>query len=752
VKRNDALEHLRRVEKLDEIKSIVAVITSAMVLPLYFLFWICDLVYAPELKWEFLALRATVIPLALVVHYFIVRARTLQTAYRVAFAYTALVGLPISLMVLLLDNPSTPYYAGLNLVAIGTLTFIPWTPLLFVLAAMAIFTPYYVIAIALANTSADYDALVVSTFFIMSTVVISWVVRMFYERMRVRELQQRLKLNQEIDRRKQMEIAVIQARDEAVAANESKSSFLANMSHELRTPLNAVIGYSELLRDDAMDGGMEDLASDLRKIESSGRYLLNLINNVLDISKIESGSMDMYVEKMDVDAMQESIKLMALPLADKNNNQLVIQGHGLGFMYVDQIKLQQILLNLISNACKFTNNGTVTFMAEGMVVNGQQWLRFDVSDTGIGMTPEQCKKVFQAFVQAESGISRNFGGTGLGLAISQQYCRLMGGDVTVGSRPGHGSVFSVYLPRDVNQRLHEASEVRKPRERRAAVRKIAVMHNVQDCRNALQVGLIQAGFEVIAGSADAGSVQFVKDMSPDVMICDCSIAGEVAGLWAAQDAQALLFMLPMILVRMVPEQHQGFAFGFYQLSGLEQLRNSISLDSALTQTAGQSKSALLVGEMIEGVSEMLNGQRWVVLHEDNALTAYEQLNNNPFDLVALDQAILQKEPVAQVLMLMTWLNQCEARVVLLADETSDTQVAPGFFGKLGNIMDAHRLSEHDLSHLLTNLVIKSIRRPELVSAEQQKGEPAPGRVNQQDGGDAETDLSIEPANHLTNIR
>ena len=750
MKGNDALEHLRRSEKLGEIKSIITVITSAMVLPLYFLFWICDLIYAPGLKWEFLALRATVIPLALVIHYFIVRTKTLPGAFRIAFAYTALIGFPISIMVLLLGDPATPYYAGLNLVAIGTLTFIPWTPLLFVLAAIAIFAPYYVIAITLSSNTVGYDALMVSTFFIVSTVVISWVVRMFYERMRVRELKQRLELNQEIDRRKQMEIAVIQARDEAVAANASKSSFLANMSHELRTPLNAVIGYSELLQEDANDDGMVELAKDLEKIESSGRYLLHLINNVLDISKVESGCMDLHLEKTDVDAMLENIKSITQPMADKNNNQLSVQGHDLGFMYTDQIKLQQVLLNLISNACKFTENGSVSLMAEKLVVDGQHWLRFDVADTGIGMTSEQCGKVFQAFVQADSGTAGKFGGTGLGLAISQQFCRMMGGDVTVSSVPGLGSVFSVFLPRDVNQRMHETDDIRRPKERRAAVRKIGVMHSEQDCRNAIQVTLIQCGFDVIATNADASGVQFVKGMSPDVVVYDCASGGEVAGLWSAQDGEkAWLYSVPTILVTMVPEQRRGFAFGFYPVAGLDQLQNSITTDTTYTPLVGQSKSALLVGEMSVGLSELLKLQRWSITNVGSAVAAYGGLQQTPFDLVVLDQAILYHEPVDQLLALMRWLNQCEARVVLFA-EHGDQAETTGLFEKLTAVMEAQMLHEHDFSKLLASLVIKCIRRPELSSEVLQKGGPAAGSGSNTLGyGNGETDQAISVADNLT---
>jgi signal transduction histidine kinase len=246
-----------------------------------------------------------------------------------------------------------------------------------------------------------------------------------------------------------------EAKKAAELANQSKSAFLASMSHELRTPLNAIIGYSDLLQEEAEDLDQTELIPDIQKIKSSGQHLLALINNVLDLSKIEAGKIELHLERFNVADMVQDVVTIVQPLAQKNGNVLRVDlADNLGHMQADLTKVRQSLLNLLGNATKFTEKGTITLTVEkqpSLVEAGDAgFISFKVSDTGIGLTPAQIERLFQAFTQAEVGITRKYGGSGLGLVISRHFCRLMGGDISVSSEgiPGRGATFTIHLPVD----------------------------------------------------------------------------------------------------------------------------------------------------------------------------------------------------------------------------------------------------------------------------------------------------------------
>src|SRR5436189_4150890 len=240
---------------------------------------------------------------------------------------------------------------------------------------------------------------------------------------------------------------LVQSEQRARAATQAKSHFLANMSHELRTPLNAIIGYSEMLQEEAQDSGQESFIPDLKKINRSGRHLLDLINDVLDVSKIDAGKMELYLETFDIPNLLEDISTTVQLLVQKNSNVLEMRcPANLGAMRADMIKVRQSLFNLLSNASKFTKNGKITLEASREISPTiPDWIVFRVSATGIGMTREQQDRVFEAFSQADASTARDFGGTGLGLTITKTFCRMMGGDVALTSEPGKGTTFTSRL-------------------------------------------------------------------------------------------------------------------------------------------------------------------------------------------------------------------------------------------------------------------------------------------------------------------
>jgi signal transduction histidine kinase len=232
-------------------------------------------------------------------------------------------------------------------------------------------------------------------------------------------------------------------------ASQHKSQFLANMSHELRTPLNAIIGVTEMLREDA-EAVNQDLEP-LDRVLGAGRHLLALINDILDLSKIEAGRMELQLEPFALAPLIANVVKTIEPLAAKNANQVAAQCDvEIGTMHADQMRLRQALLNLMSNANKFTDHGTITIDARQGQEDGRDWVTISVADTGIGMTPEQMGKLFQEFSQADASTTRKYGGTGLGLAISKRFCQMMGGDITVESEVDRGSIFTIRLPRIVD--------------------------------------------------------------------------------------------------------------------------------------------------------------------------------------------------------------------------------------------------------------------------------------------------------------
>jgi signal transduction histidine kinase/CheY-like chemotaxis protein len=367
---------------------------------------------------------------------------------------------------------------------------------------------------------------------------------------------------EELVRQRTGELAA--ARDEALRASQAKSDFLASMSHELRTPLNAIIGYSEMLLE-TEDADAGDLKPDLEKIRGAGKHLLSLINDILDLSKIEAGKMDVFVEEFDVATMLAEVEAVARPLMAKNANTFEVRrAPGLGTMRSDQTKVRQNLFNLISNAAKFTKQGRITLdVRRSPDKSGGEWLEFRVADTGIGITPAQMARLFQAFGQADAATTRTYGGTGLGLAITKHFCRMLGGDVTVESEHGRGSTFTLTLPARHDDRAgHRAQGVVGEDVPAGQAGTVLVIDDEPAVHALLERELAVRGYRVLHAGGGREGLRLARARRPDAITLDV-IMPEFDG-WAVLrelKADPELREIPVVLVTILGDREMGFALG-----------------------------------------------------------------------------------------------------------------------------------------------------------------------------------------------
>ena len=466
-------------------------------------------------------------------------------------------------------------------------------------------------------------------------------------------------------------------------ANLAKSQFLANMSHELRTPLNAILGYSEILQEEAEDLGLEDFIPDLRKIQAAGKNLLNIINDILDISRIEAGKMELYTEEFTLKPLlEEVVNNIQLTAREKQNTFEVFYDDNLGEIYADRIKVRQILLNLLSNAAKFTTQGHITLEVWRDELKSGDWVFIRVHDTGIGITPEQQEKLFQIFMQADASTTRKYGGTGLGLAITHQFVQMMQGSIQVDSVFGEGSTFTVRLPVYVGN----GPQRRKPKQTVVSQPsipvpikegKILVIDDEESVRALLKNYLTRMGYQVTLASSGKEGLLLAKQQHFDAITLDIMMP-DMDG-WAVLSTlktDPKLTNIPVIIVSMVEEQNLSSSLG--AVDYLVKPINRVQLATVLQKyDIGKTANQVLVIEDDNTIREMM-GRMLIkagcqVTQAENGFIALQVIEKQQPDIILLDLMMPEMDGFEFVKRLRQNPNWTQIPVIVLTAKDITTE-------------------------------------------------------------------------------
>ncbi|MBZ0310754.1 MAG: response regulator, partial [Anaerolineae bacterium] len=435
-----------------------------------------------------------------------------------------------------------------------------------------------------------------------------------------------------------------QARHAAESASRAKSTFLANMNHELRTPLNAIIGYSSLVLGGTY-GPVTDLQSDrIRRVADNGNHLLNLINDVLDLSKIEAGKMELFLETFEIKGLLESAVESARPLALKNSNRIETTiPDSIGKMNADLTKVRQILFNLLSNAAKFTENGTIALTVTEENLHEEKWFTFEVRDTGIGMSRETQERIFTEFIQADASTTRKYGGTGLGLAISRRFCEMMGGSIQVASEAGIGSVFTVRLPANVmlpKERTPESDPLPMPTRSHLphTGETVLIIDDDATVRDLMTQYLMEEGYRVVTTSRGEEGLKLAKELKPNIITLDVMMPEmDGWGVLALLKADPELADIPVIMLTIIDNKRMGYALGASEY--LTKPINPVRLREILRKYL-KPPCPILVVEDEESIRLMmvdtLKAEGWEVYEAENGRVALEKMEKHQPELVILD--------------------------------------------------------------------------------------------------------------------